>query len=163
MSEVTLKVETSGVENIVVKLNNYSGNARKELKTAMAVIVTRIVSFIKESELSGQVLRRRTGTLSRSIKGEVFDNATDITGDVRSRDKGNKPVEYAARHEYGFTGQERVKAHVRRLASGGEASVREFVRNVNYGARPFMKPARDKFEKFAQQTLETAIVKANNK
>lgn len=107
------------------------------------------------------MLHRRTGTLSRSIKGAVIEAPLQIIGDVASRSGGNAPLKYAARWEYGFQGSETVKAHIRRTASGGAANVRSFVRNVNATARPYLRPSKDENIRYIKQQLENAVKKAN--
>ena len=152
--------EPIGVDQIVAKLDGYVARARPALMTAMEKIVFTIVGFIKDDELSGQVLHRRTGTLSRSIQGRVTESGSNIVGNVASR-IGNEPLVYAAYHEYGFTGSENVREHQRKTASGGVANVRAYVRNVNYPAHPFMRPARDAHVQFATDTLNAAISEVN--
>ena len=151
-----------GIDKLVAKFSGYTARLRPHIVTAMQTIVFTIVAYIKDDELSGQVLKRRTGTLSRSIKGAVRDTAGEIVGNVASRDGGNAPLVYAGYHEYGFSGAQQVRAHIRKTASGGYANVRAFTRNVNYPAHPFMKPAKESHEKFINDTLTAAVTQANH-
>lgn len=156
-----IQVALVGNEKLVAKFDTYVGRFREELKTAMNVIVFTLVRYVQENKLSGQVLHRRTGTLSRSIKGIVTENAGAVIGNVTSRDRGNAPLAYAAYHELGFNGQMTVRAHMRKTMSGGEASVRSYVRTVHYPAHPFMKPTRDENKEFITKTLQDAVKRTN--
>lgn len=161
MSAVNVTVTEVGTDKVVAKFDSYVGRLRGELVTAMNVIVNTLVAYCKDEKLSGQVLHRRTGTLSRSIKGTVIDQPTQIVGNVTSRDKGNAQLAYAAFWEYGFSGSENVKAHIRKTASGGLSNVRSYVRQVSVEARPFLKPTKDENLGFINSTLQQAVSKVN--
>jgi len=163
MPNVSVKLEMVGTEKLVAKFDGYVGKLRPQLVRAMNKIVFTLVRYVQEQKLSGQVLHRRTGTLSRSIKGIVLNQPASIIGDVASRSNGNAPLKYAARWEYGFQGSETVKAHVRRTATGGFANVRTFVRQVNSTARPYLAPSRRENEGYIRQTLEEAVREVNKK
>lgn len=161
MNEITIKIEDIGVDKLIAKFDGYVGRLRPQIKTAMQKIAFTLVRYVQEKKLSGQVLHRRTGTLSRSIKGIVIDEPARIIGDVASRSGGNAPLKYAARWEYGYVGTEKVKAHIRRTASGGTANVRAFVRNINSAARPYMKPSKEENRGYIKDTLQAAVRKVN--
>jgi len=158
---VSVKVETVGVEKLVAKFDSYVGRLRPNLNKAMNVIVFTLVRYVQEQKLSGQVLHRRTGTLSRSIKGTVTDQPARIIGDVTSRSNGNAPLPYAVFWEKGFVGSMNVREHVRRTATGGFATVRQHIRNVNQAARPFFRPSKEENQGFIQQTLQNAVTITN--
>jgi hypothetical protein len=154
-------VEVVGADKLVAKFENYSAKLHTELKRTMEYIVQYLAEYCRTNKLSGQVLHRRTGTLSRSIRGTVDDQTSRIIGTVTSRSKGNSPLEYAGFWELGFQGQENVRAHMRRNANGGMSSVREHVRNVNQAARPFLKPTRDENVGFVQEQMRAVLTKVN--
>lgn len=164
--EISINIESVGVEKLVARFDGYVGMLRPQLMTTMQTIVLFLAAYCKENKLSGQVLHRRSGTLSRSIKGAVTQTAGSIVGDVASRDKGNAPLAYAAFWEYGFSGVENVREHVRKIASGpfeGELTpVRAHVRNVNQAARPYMRPTRDENVGYVQEQLLATLKAVNN-
>ena len=158
---ITVTTEIVGVDKVVSRFDGYVGNLRGVLKPAMTYLVGYLAEYCRANKLSGQVLHRRTGILSGSIQGTVDDQPTKIIGDVRSRGNGNKALKYAAYHEYGFQGQETVREHTRKTATGGVANVREFVRNVNYPPHAFMRPTRDENIGFINDTIKATLKKAN--
>lgn len=161
MNEIGVEIQLIGTEKLVAKFDGYIGALRPQLKIAMQKITFTLVRYVKERKLSGQVLNRRTGTLSRSIKGAVIDEPARIIGDVASRSGGNAPLKYAARWEYGFKGSEKVRQHIRRTATGGTANVRSFVRNINLNARPYLRPSKEENTGYIKETLQAAVKKVN--
>lgn len=65
--------------------------------------------YVKESKLSGQVLKNRTGTLRRKVNYLVTESPGMITGSVGVK------LAYAAAHEYGIDKIVHVKAHERMM------------------------------------------------
>ncbi len=161
MTAVSVNIETIGVEKLVAKFEGYDSRLRARLLTAMKMIAFTLVRYIQENKLSGQVLHRRSGTLSRSIRGNVSEISSSIIADITSRDKGNKPLPYAAFWEYGFSGSMDVRSHVRKIASGGFANVRAYTRHVTQAARPFFKPSRDENLGYIKTTIENAVSEVN--
>jgi len=155
--------ELIGREKIINKFDGYTGMLTGEINAAMETIAAYLVAYVKERKLSGQVLKRKTGALSRSIKGTVARQPGQIVAQITSRSRGNAPLPYAAFWEYGFSGEESVRAHVRKTASGGEANVRAFTRKVNQAARPFFAPTRDENQGYVRDMLQATINKANSK
>lgn len=110
------------------------------------------VSYILETKLTAagpRFLNVQSGRLRRSI---VATRATVARDTIASAIGSN--VRYAAVHEFGYKGEQRVKSFVRRnyrhanLRTGGRlkrpvqtgtSTVRAFVRRVNYRARAPIK------------------------
>jgi hypothetical protein len=95
-----------------------------------------------ERNLSGAVLKPRTGTLRASLRAAVEASPLAI------RVTANTP--YAAYQEYGFTGIETVRAHLRRQTQAfgrpigaRDVAVRAFTRQVDYPAHSFLRSALD--------------------
>lgn len=99
---------------------------------------------IQAEKLSGQVLRNRTGTLRRSIVQK-----TERDGQVITTVVAVDPVAsaYGKVHEYGGTFT--VKEHVRRSASGKQATVR--AHSATFQERSFM---RSSFTEMKQQIID---------
>jgi hypothetical protein len=94
-----------------------------------------------DRNLSGAVLKQRTGTLRASLRAKV-----DETPRLSIRVTADTP--YAAFQEYGFAGAENVRAHLRRQTRAfgrpmnpREVAVRAFVRRVDYPAHSYLRAA----------------------
>lgn len=117
----------------------------KALRTAVDVERLILEALIKR-KLSGQVLGVVTGNLRRSISSFVEQDGDAVYGGaIQSGD-----VKYGRRWEFGLTGDEAVRAHVRtitqafgRAIAPREVEVGAFVRHVDQPARPFMGPSLD--------------------
>lgn len=121
---------------------------------ALAVAARRslllLVRHVTRQKLMGQVLRRRTGTLIRSITASP---RVEVTPNVVRGTFGSH-LGYAQAHEEGFTGTVSVRAHVRRvrardvrarvegrrrIIARGIAVVRAHSRRVNLRPRYFLR------------------------
>ena len=171
-----MTIEMVGAEKLIAKFDTYEIRLRQCLQTAMEKIVNNIVNFIKSDELSGQVLHRRTGTLSRSIKGIVTNDPDRIIGNVTSRDGGNAPLAYAAIHEYGgviHIPARTVTMHrfmdrngdvgglVKKSKSNFATDHQARGYDIHMPARPYFRPARAAKEQYMQEALKNAVVKVN--
>jgi phage gpG-like protein len=131
------------------------------LRTVMALCLT--LQGKVRYKLSDDVLHVRTGTLRRSITQRVDDSKDSISGIVGTN------VAYAARHEYGFSGTESVKEHLRTIKKafgkeikGGSVtfSVRAHSRKVNYPPHSFLRSALAEMEPQIKAALERAVAEA---
>jgi phage gpG-like protein len=77
------------------------------IEKAMARIVLKLQVKIQTEKLSGQVLNQRHGGggLKQSIHSDVQTGGYSVIG------RGFTNKEYAAIHEFGFDGEETVRAH----------------------------------------------------
>ena len=148
---------------LIERLGLIPGKARDELRKAVDLMALKTLARVK-LKLSDDVLRVRTGRLRRSITQSVTDDANSITGTVGTN------VEYAARHELGFTGTESVQEHLRTIKAafgkaikGGAVTVpvRAHSRHVNYPAHSFlasaMKELEPEFKESVKQAVQNAI------
>ena len=113
-------------------------------KLALRREADRIADDLRDAaarNLSGSVLKLRTGTLRASLRGRV-DEAPRLSIKVTA------DTPYAAFQEYGFSGVENVRAHLRRqtMAFGRpmpakSVDVRAFSRRVDYPAHPYLRTA----------------------
>lgn len=122
-----------GDKDVVARLRGLPAHARTNLRSELEGLALRMTVMVKAEKLSGQVLKVQTGRLRRSITWKVSDTGTGIYATVGTN------VEYAPRHEYGFSGAEQVKAHLRKLASGRRVPVRAHARTVNAPERSFLR------------------------
>jgi len=131
-----------GDTEVIARLQALPARVQSSLVSKVTALALRLVNRVKSDKLSGQVLKRRTGTLSRSINDRVAETPNEVTGSVGTN------VAYAAFHEYGYDGTEQVKQHLREIkqAFGREISPRSVTvsahsRKVNYPARSFLRSA----------------------
>jgi phage gpG-like protein len=131
----------TGDDRVITMLRASVPRITNNVRESMGRIVLRLTRYVKESKLSGQVLKNRTGTLRRKINGRVTEDSTGITG------SSGVKLSYAAAHEYGFDGTVSVKAHLRMvrvafgkaLASPVQAQVGAFSRHMRLPERSFLR------------------------
>jgi len=150
-----------GDERVVARLRELPARTQATLTAAVTRLAVGLQAKIKTDKLSGQVLKRRTGTLSRSINYRLNQGVTEITASVGTN------VEYAARHEYGFTGTESVKEHLRQIKqafgrpiSPVSVTVRAFTREVSYPAHSFLRTALQDMAPEIRAGLSSALQQA---
>jgi len=159
-----LTIEANGLTEVMVRLQEMPDKVRRALGAAVYGQATRIQAIIKNDKLQGGVLNKRTGRLRDSIHIE-----TDTTdGAVMAR--VGTDVEYAAYHEYGFSGTEQVREHLRHitaafgrsLASPREVLVRAHSRKVDYPAHSFLRSTLAEEAPAIIAALEGAVQQAVN-
>lgn len=93
-----LSGQVSGDVELIAKIRNLPNSIRSHLKQAVAASAYSLHRHVLDNKLSGQLLRRKTGTLARSINVELSEQADGFSarvGDLK------KAVVYASIHEYG--------------------------------------------------------------
>ena len=105
-----IKGELLGDTALLSRTQRWAPALKGSVSQAIGRLVLMLQRNVKADKLSGQVLRVKTGRLRRSINArtEGMDGTTP-TGYVGTN------VSYARPHEYGFTGQVNVKAHMRNI------------------------------------------------
>jgi phage gpG-like protein len=109
---------------------------------------------------NSKLLHHRTGRLQDSIKA----TSTQSSGSINTTIGTN--VEYAAVHEYGFSGEVTVKEHLRmikqafgRAIKPVQATVREHARMVNIPERSFLRSSLKENEKAIVEALQDTVNK----
>lgn len=97
-----LKGEVVLPHALLAGLRGFPRTGREILRRKFVSLTIMVQRYVKESKLSGQVLKTRTGTLRRSINQRVVDLPAAIVGIVGTN------VKYAGIHEFGGT----VKGHL---------------------------------------------------
>jgi phage gpG-like protein len=115
---------------------------------------------IADRNLSGEVLNTRTGALRASLAASV-----DPGANLRATVTASAP--YAAFQEYGFTGTETVRAHLRqqtqafgRATAPVTAQVRAHDRRVDYPAHSYLRSALAELAPNIAATLQAATAEA---
>ena len=134
MFSITLKGDTE----LIAAFDDLPIAAQAALSAKVAEQTMNLATYIISQKLSGQVLQRRSGALSNSIFVEGSAEGAKVTGYV----KQSGDVKYGRIHEYGFSGSETVKAHMRTVLFGREVApylVPSFTRQMNMPERSFMR------------------------
>lgn len=94
-----LSVGVKGDRETIVKLGKVPVALHAQLLKVTAKYAINLQQHVKADKLSGQVLNRKSGALSNSIKFAVDDQGNAVYGRVFS----SGDVKYAAIHEFGGT------------------------------------------------------------
>ena len=100
-----------------------------------------------------------TGNLRRSVRKKTTPRRDHIRLTL-SAGGGPAQVDYAAIHEYGFSGSVQVKQHTRSTAFGRPVApftVGPYTRNMTIRPRPYLRPGRDKALKEAPRIFTSEI------
>lgn len=133
-----------GDKEVMARMRGLDPQAHAALLRVIVRLSIMLQARIKSDKLSGQVLHRRTGTLSRSINRKIEDTPTSIVASVGTN------VRYAAIHEFGFNGTEQVKAHLRTIHQAFGRPIAETTVQVSAHARHMVMPKRS----FLRSALE---------
>lgn len=155
---ITMDVEAG---HVVARLTRMKADVRAKLMAAVTGLAIELRAYVVDRKLSGQVLKRRSGRLSRSIAHKVEVDKESVIGIVGTN------VEYAGFHEFGFTGVEQVKDHYRHITQAfgrpitpREVFVRAHQRSINYGGRPFLRPSLGEMENKIRAKIDRAVQEA---
>lgn len=123
------------IARMQVRKNALPGALLDEMQTQM----TQLADYVRGNKLSGQVLERRSGRLSRSISGSASVNGDVIVGRV-----GSSGVPYANIWENtGAKAHEVVPVNAKalRFMMGGRPVFAMRVQIPQQAPRPFLKPS----------------------
>ena len=154
-------------------LRRYNGALSRTIETGIRSGLGLMVRNVTRNRLRGQYLKRRTGTLIRSIAASP---RIEVSEDF-IRGLWGSHLGYARAHEEGFTGVVQVPGHTRRLlervsskasakrvrrslASGRKrfANVRPHGRRVHLRARRFMRDTVDQMGPEALRRIRRALI-----
>lgn len=148
----------AGAEGVVVRLQAASPALRGRLEKAVERVTITLSGYVKAEKLTGQVLKNRTGRLRRSINHSVTSSGQAIVGTVGTN------VSYARVHEFGFTGAQSVRAHVRTIKqawgkpiAATQINVKTHARTVKIPARSFLRSALNDQRTSIKAALAAAV------
>jgi phage gpG-like protein len=142
-----------GTAALTAWLGALGSKAAEALDAAAADLAAQLLA-IAERNLSGEVLNARTGALRASLAASV-----DPGANLRATVTANTP--YAAFQEYGFSGTESVRAHLRRHNGvRGQSTVRAYDRHVDYPAHSYLRAALAELAPVIAASLDAATAKA---
>lgn len=102
----------TGDAEIATTLKSLPESIRAGMRREVKSFSLDLRAYVVGSKLAGQSLRRVTGTLADSIGTDFRDDGNSVFARVGDL---SKAVEYAAVHEYGFSGSVSVKGHLRNI------------------------------------------------
>lgn len=166
-------IDYSAIERGRRLMAEYPNRLSKALFVAMKNSIAEIMFRLKDR------VHVITGNLRRSWQAKPIEQNTDGVGWVGGM---GSTAPYAAAEEYGFHGEESVRAYTRRIhvtratssgarvrlskekiAASGIAFVSAHTRHANQPAHPYANPAMSESEKAVQRFHELAINAAWNK
>jgi phage gpG-like protein len=137
-----LNVTLTGDKEAIARFEAMPDAVHKALLAKVTALSMKLQAKVVQEKLSGQVLKRVTGKLARSIHNDVQDAGTRITGIVGS----SGDVKYAGIHEFGFSGPEQVKEHQRtikevfgRAITPKTITIRAYTRQMNMPQRSYLR------------------------
>ena len=159
----TITVEFAGMDKALAGIEGRGERVASAIQTEMTRLTIKMSATVKDEKLSGQVLHRRTGTLSRSVHHTVERGPQEIHGKVLA----GKDAPYGRMHEYGFQGTESVRAHSRVITqvfghpiSPMTVAVSGHSRAVNIPVRSFLRSTLHEMETQIKDGLRAAVRQA---
>lgn len=154
-----------GDKELVARFDRFGPEVQKSLESGVGRLALKLLAHVKEDKLSDQVLRVRTGRLRRSINQKVQVDGARVYATVGTN------VAYAARLEFGFTGTESVRAHLRMMKKAFGKTVKNphqimvgaHSRKVNYPAHSFLRSALEDMRDEITAGLQSAISQSASK
>ena len=146
---------TTGREQVASAISQMIDRTRQSVHREMLAVTTDLAGYIKREKLSGQVLRRVSGDLSRSVSPSSTINGDIILGTVGTN------LFYGRIHEYGFNGRVAVSAHAR-SGKHGTYNVRAHERTVTMPERSFLRSSLQEQLPDIRQRLASALVRGLN-
>ena len=151
---------TGGVkDNVTAYLHGLNPALMVEISKTTTSLAIQLVAYIKSQKLNGQVLKNRTGNLSRSINQKVTESSNSVTAVVGAGE--NAP--YARIHEYGGKTSPHIiearNAKALAFMSGGKQII---VKRVNHPGsvmpeRSFLRTALAEFEPKIMEQYNAAV------
>lgn len=158
-----INAKITGGEHLGKKFRDSIPNVQSGVQKEVMRLALKMTGKVM-GKLSGEVLRVRTGRLRRSIHPE-WDFKPGYSGATVGTN-----VEYAAIHEYGFSGSVQVKSFQREMTkafgrpiSPKQVTVRTHTRNVNMPERSFLRSTLTEMTAEIKESLPNAVMKELDK
>ena len=164
---MTMSASLIGADVFALNLKEMPKVLRAHILAVLEEEAARLADIVKNEKLEGGVLNRRTGQLQKSIH---FGVETEGDVDIGYIGANTDEAKYAAYHEYGFTGTEQVREHVRRISEAfgkplktpRDVLVAAHQRKVKYPARSYLRSTLaeniDRIEGRLHQAADDAAV-----
>lgn len=141
---MSIGIEFTGREAVLARLGEAPAKIRAAAKSSLDIWATELAGYIKAEKLSGQVLNRRSGALSRSVYPAKAEESADT---ISAGARAGSDVPYAKLHEYGMQRNIVVSAYHRMqtmawgkpMASPREVLVNQHSSYINAPERSYMR------------------------
>lgn len=146
-------MEIIGAQRVIDALGAVPAKVQVRAKSALDVWATELAAYIKADKLSGQVLNRRSGTLSASVHPVKEQTGSSVSGGAG----GGAGVPYAKIHEFGgLIPAHQVVARNAQALSFTVDGVRRFAKSVQIPdvQMPERSYMRSAFEEKVPQGIE---------
>lgn len=147
-------------EGLLAALKNKGPRVVSVLRTKLDGLLFQLQAYVVGQKLSGQVLHRRTGILSSSVR--VIPASFQGTKIVGAIEAGGSAAMYARVHEYGGTSAYEIiatKARALRFISHGKTIYAHGIMHPPARQRAFMRPALDENKEMIKSELQDALNK----
>ena len=127
-----------GDRELITFVDGIPGNLRPETVRRTEKLTIILQSYVKQNKLSGQVLKRQTGTLSRSIARRVEEGPGGVTGVVGTN------ITYGVGFETTGMQPHVIEARNKKALAFKIGGKQIFAKRVNHPgspARPFLAPS----------------------
>jgi len=157
---IDLQIST---ESVMGHLSAMPDAVRSELVAEVTAIAIDLQGLVQD-KLAGVVLNERTHRLHDSIHYEVPQSDSRVVGIVGT------DVEYAAFWEYGFSGEEQIREHLRSMTMAfgkpvetpRDILVRAHTRHVDQSARSYLRSTLAEQSGDITQRLQAAVQRGLN-
>jgi hypothetical protein len=119
-----IAADLSGAEKVQNRLREWPQTMRGSLAGRLRSLAHELKDLVTDNKLGGEVLHARTGTLRASVFAAVAESPGGVTLSLGS------DVPYAAFQEFGFSGSEAVREHLRRITTAFGRPIRTGARDV---------------------------------
>lgn len=173
---MSLDGTVTGDREVIARLQRLPDSIRAALVPAMGRITFKLMRTSVQEKLSGQVLKRQTGTLARAVtqSPRTYETPESVIGSVGVANitgkGGRAPVKYGRVHEYGFSGTVTVREHLRTvkqafgrtLATPAQQRVREHSARRSLPPRSFLRSALAELDRAGvfKREIDAAVQKA---
>ena len=145
----------SGREQVRSAIEQMIDSARDSIVNEMQAVTVDLTAVVKRDKLSGQVLRRVSGDLSRSVSPNTKVEGDKIIGTVGTN------LFYGRVHEYGFNGRVMIPAHARNTKYGVQ-NVRAHERTMRLPERSFLRSSLKEMLPEIRERLAKSLVRGLN-
>ncbi len=158
-----IAADVSGVEEVQSRLQQWPQTMRAILAGRLRSLAYELRDLVTDSKLGGSVLHARTGTLRASVFATVAEGPDGVTLSLGS------DASYAAFQEFGFSGRETVREHLRRITTAfgrpirtgaRDVLVHAYTRRLDYPAHSFLGSALQEQQTAMVGELRQAIEQA---
>ena len=154
-----ISITIVGAKEVAAKFAAMPNKLHQELLKTITSLSLDLQQHVVQDKLQGQVLNHITGRLASSIHADLppKQTADSIIGRVYSAG-----CNYAAIHEFGFSGAETVREHIRTHVFGREVApftVPSFTRTMNMPERSFLRSSLKDMEPQIISELQAAVAR----